>query len=82
MVTDHEVLGFFKDQTCLSGCQARWMEYMEQFNCSIMYIKSKPNKVVDCLSCYYMNDALDETHPEDEYVKMDIHLDPNGDELP
>src|ERR1700731_3012932 len=24
VVTDHKALGFFKDQTCLSGCQARW----------------------------------------------------------
>src|ERR1700730_11863987 len=82
MVTDHKVLGFFKDQTRLSGCQARWMEYMEQFDCSIMYIKGKCNKVADCLSHYYMNDVPDETHPAEEYVKADVHLDPNGDELP
>ena len=29
-----------------------------------------------------MNDAPDETHPEEEYMKADICLDPDGDELP
>ena len=58
------------------------MEYMEQFNCSITYIKGECNKVADCLSHYYMNDVLDETHLEDEYVKADVCLDPDGDVLP
>ena len=78
MVMDHKALGFFKDQMRLSGHQARWMEYMEQFNCSIMYIKGEHNKVADCLSSYYMNDTPDETHLEEEYMKADVHLDPNG----
>src|ERR1700730_17399377 len=67
---------------CLSGRQARWMEYMERFDYSITYIKGECNKVADCFSHYHMSDATDEIHLGHEYVKADIHLDPEGDELP
>ena len=49
MVMDHEALGFFKDQMHLSGCQARWMEYMEQFDCSITYISTIRLQIAFCI---------------------------------
>jgi RNase H-like domain found in reverse transcriptase len=37
IVTDHKALKFFKTQCHLNSRQARWMEFLTQFNFNIMY---------------------------------------------
>jgi hypothetical protein len=47
---DHQTLQNFKGQKELSKRQARWMEYMSQYDCTIQYINGDDNCVVDALS--------------------------------
>jgi hypothetical protein len=82
IVTDHEALKFFKNQNRLTGRQARWMEYLERFDHTIIYVEGERNKVADCLSRYYSSDTPEDTYPESEYVNADLRLDPEGDDLP
>jgi hypothetical protein len=58
------------------------MEYIEQFDYKITYVKGELNKVADCLSRYYANNDPEETHPFDAYVNADARFDPEGEELP
>lgn len=48
--TDHKTLQNFDFQRDLSQCQARWMEYMSQYEYSITYIHGERNTVADALS--------------------------------
>ena len=48
--TDHKTLWNFNMEKELSKCQAQWMEYMLQYDCSISYINSDDNCVADALS--------------------------------
>lgn len=48
--TDHKTLTNFDTQRDLSKCQARWMEFLSQYNYEIKYIKGKDNSVADVLS--------------------------------
>jgi len=56
--TDHKTLKNFNAQKDLSRYQARWMEFMLQFNAKIVYIKGKENTVADALSCLPSPDTL------------------------
>jgi hypothetical protein len=47
--TDHCTLQNFTNQHDLSQRQARWAEYMSQYNLSIHYLKGKENEVADAL---------------------------------
>jgi hypothetical protein len=47
IVTDHKALEFFLTQRQLSHQQARWMEYLSQFNFDIHYVKGEYNCVAD-----------------------------------
>ena len=49
--TDHRTLQNFATQCDLSRCQARWQEYMAQFDLTIHYLKGERNVVADALSC-------------------------------
>jgi len=49
--TNHQTLQNFDIQKELSKRQARWMEYMSQYDCSIKYINEDDNCVADALSC-------------------------------
>ncbi len=82
VITDHQVLEFFKTQAHLTGRQMRWMDYMSCFNFDITYIKGENNKVADCLSQYYENDTWDKSHNVQEYVRADARIDPGGEDLP
>jgi len=82
VVTDHEALGFFKNQQRLTSRQTRWMEFLERFDYTIEYIQGEENKVADCLSRYFQSDLEGEGHPSHEYVRADVRLDPEGDDLP
>ena len=48
--TDHKTLENFTTQHDLSWQQARWMEFMSQFDSKIIYIKGKDNTIADALS--------------------------------
>ena len=44
-------------------------------------MKGQSNKVSDALSCWFKYRTDDKCN-EDDFVKADIHLDPEGDDLP
>jgi hypothetical protein len=48
--TDHKTLENSETQRDLSQRQARWMEFMSQYNCKIVYVKGNLNTVADALS--------------------------------
>ncbi|RDB16052.1 Transposon Tf2-6 polyprotein [Hypsizygus marmoreus] len=48
--TDHKTLENFDKQRDLSRWQARWMEFLSQFDCKIVYVKGEANSVTDSLS--------------------------------
>jgi hypothetical protein len=48
--TDHRTLESFDTQKDLSRRQARWMEFLSQFEYSIVYLKGEDNTVADALS--------------------------------
>jgi hypothetical protein len=82
VITDHKALEFFKTQANLSHRQRRWTDYMSRFDFDITYIKGELNKVADCLSRYYENDTSADIHAPQDYVRADVRIDPNGDDLP
>jgi len=48
--TDNKTLENFNVQKDLSCCQARWMEFMSQFDAKIVYIKGDKNTIAGALS--------------------------------
>lgn len=48
--TDHKTLLNFERQRDLSRRQARWMEFLSQFDCKMVYVKGEDNSVADALS--------------------------------
>jgi hypothetical protein len=48
--TDHKTLENFMHQKDLSRRQARWMEFMSQYDGKIVYVKGNENSVADALS--------------------------------
>ena len=48
--TDHKTLENFHNQRELSRRQARWMEFLSQYDGKIVYIKGEHNSVADALS--------------------------------
>jgi hypothetical protein len=48
--TDHKTLENFGSQKDLSRRQARWMEFLSQYDCKIVYVKGEDNSVADALS--------------------------------
>jgi hypothetical protein len=59
--TDHKTLQNFDFQRDLSQRQARWMEYLSQYEYSITYINGEKNTVADALS--RLPDSMDEKEP-------------------
>jgi hypothetical protein len=49
--TDHKTLENFHHQRELSRRQARWMEFLSQYDGKIVYVKGDDNCVADALSC-------------------------------
>ncbi|KAJ2911334.1 hypothetical protein MD484_g9080, partial [Candolleomyces efflorescens] len=56
--TDHRTLENFHKQRDFSRRQARWMEYMSQFDGRIVYIKGEDNSVADALSRIPVTDEI------------------------
>ena len=48
--TDHKTLQNFETQRDLSRRQARWMEFLSQYDGKIIYVKGEDNTVADALS--------------------------------
>jgi reverse transcriptase-like protein/integrase-like protein/chromodomain-containing protein len=48
--TDHKTLENFHNQKDLSRRQARWMEFISQYDGKIVYVKGEDNSVADALS--------------------------------
>ena len=82
LVTDHKGLKYFETQKNLLDRQVRWWEFLSRFNYTIMHVDGMDNKVADCLSRYYENNASEDNHLENTYVNADIRLDPDGELLP
>ena len=83
IITDHEVLGYLNTQQKLSSRQICWIDYMLQFNTEIVYAKGSENQVVDCLSQYYEKEEGDSASDKEiDWANADVHLDPDGDDLP
>jgi hypothetical protein len=53
--TDHKILENFDVQRDLSHHQARWMEFMSQYTCKIIYVKGDDNCTAGALSCTFFN---------------------------
>lgn len=49
-ITDHETLKYFATQPHLTKRQARWMEFLQEFDLNIVYQPGKTNVVADALS--------------------------------
>ncbi|KAL1938571.1 hypothetical protein VTO73DRAFT_11594 [Trametes versicolor] len=84
VATDHEALVKMRQsiRDTKSSRLIRWDEYLSRFDFEIVHVEGVENKVADCLSRYYENDAPDEIHPPQAYVNADLRLDPQMDELP
>jgi hypothetical protein len=71
--TDHRTLQNFTNQRDLSRRQARWAEYMSQYDLSIHYLKGEENEAADALSRRKDSDSLGNVCA----AVMSIQSDPN-----
>ncbi|KAG6805261.1 hypothetical protein H0H92_016067, partial [Tricholoma furcatifolium] len=55
---------------------------MSRFNFDITYVKGELNKVADCLSRYFESNTPDDVYDPYAYVRADVRIDPEGDDLP
>jgi hypothetical protein len=70
VVTDHMSLKYINSQPHLSNRQARWVEYLQQFDLTISYREGKDNVVADALS--RRGDFKKEAEIEDAKEKSDV----------
>ena len=61
--TDHRTLENFDTQRDLSRRQARWQEFMAQFEMKIYYVKGEDNTVADALSRLPVVEVTDDIQP-------------------
>src|SRR6202142_2458134 len=61
----------------MSDRHVRWWEFLLRFQYNLVYTKGSSNKIADVLSHYYMNDKPDEIQPTDDYVNIDVRIDPH-----
>jgi hypothetical protein len=50
VLTDHQALECFQSQKHLSRRQARWTEFLQQYDFDVVYIKGHDNAAADALS--------------------------------
>ena len=48
--TDHKNLQYFREPQKISGCQARWLEYLQDFDYELKHIPGSSNTIADLLS--------------------------------
>ena len=82
MVTDHKGLEYFKTQLNLLPSQTRWWEYLSHFNYNTIHVDGICNQVADSLLHYYEYDTIEDEYTNNEFVKADKILDPDGDFAP
>ncbi len=62
--TDHKNLQYFKEPQKITGQQARWMEFLQDFDYHIEHIPSTMNIIADLLSCRKdLNKGMDSDSP-------------------
>ena len=69
-MTDHHPLKYLDTQKTLSRRQARWVEFMQEFDYEISYIKVKSNIVADALSRQYNEVHMKST----EFIRQPKHI--------
>jgi hypothetical protein len=72
--TDHQTLENFDHQKDLSQRQARWQEFLAQYNHHIVYIPGEQNTVADALS--RLPDSVDECTPCPVAAMLTVQTDP------
>jgi len=60
---DHKTLENFNHQKDLSRRQARWMEFLSQYDCKIIYLKGDDNSMADALSQTTFDAEKEAAHP-------------------
>jgi hypothetical protein len=80
IITDHKTLEFFNTQCSMSLRQVRWYEYLSRFNYSIQYVEGLKNVVANAHSRMYTGQNTD--IPVNDWVNVDIRLNPEGETLP
>src|SRR5208282_3116829 len=80
VLTDHQSLKYMETQPTLTRRQAKWMEYMAQYNYKILYQPGKTNVVADALSRTQLNAiTILRSHLEDQIKESQLE---NGDTIP
>jgi len=79
IVTDHELLKFFKKKDHESHRQTRWQTFMARFDYDVTYVAGRENKVADFLSRLY--ESKGGKLPFDDYVTADVLIDREGEDL-
>jgi len=63
--TDHKNLQYFKELQKITGCQARWMEFLQDFNYHIEHIPGMMNTIANLLSHRKdLNKGVDSDSPQ------------------
>ena len=80
VLTDHQSLKYMETQPTLTRRQAKWMEYMAQYNYKILYQPGKTNSVADALSRAQINAiTMLRSHLEDQIKESQLE---HGDSIP
>jgi len=72
--TDHVSLKYLFDQPSLNAGQARWLEFLSEFDFEVNHVKEKENKVVDALSrkFHVATMRLCKTNLRDQFKKVSV----------
>jgi hypothetical protein len=49
--TDHKNLQYFREPQKINGCQAHWLEFLQDFDYQLEHIPSSTNTIANLLSC-------------------------------
>ena len=70
--TDHKNLQYFQQPHKISGRQARWIEYLQDFNYTLTHIPGCNNTIADLLSrCPDLNKGVNTDEP---HILLPNHL--------
>src|SRR5262249_40203460 len=74
MLSNNKSLAYFLSSKEMNWRQARWYEYLSQFDFKIKYVKGVANLIPDALSHQYESDDESTTCQKDKFVSMDMDL--------
>ena len=82
--TDHKNLQYFQEPQKISGYQARWLEYLQDFDYELKHIPGSSNTITDLLSCRHdLNKGVNSDEPRillpDSIFSCQIFLDDDPD---